>query len=321
MPELLELDNLCVDYRVRDGYLSAVKDVSLSLSRGEVLAIVGESGCGKSTVAHAIMRLLSGSEQLRGRVLFKGEDLLTLSEKRMVKVRGREIGMIFQNPLDSLNPVYRSGQQVMEAIELDGITGHNAWEKAVQLYRDVKMSDPERQMMRFPHELSGGMRQRVMIAMMLSRSPELLIADEPTTALDVTIETQIMDILKGLKNEYGTAILLITHNFGIVAEMADSIAVMYAGQIVEKGTVLELFDAPAHPYTRLLMRALPRAPKSAGRLQTIPGTVPRLIGTGSGCRFANRCPCALDICSREDPPTRTFSGKHTYCCHLEEAGA
>jgi len=319
MEELLRLKNLSVEYKVKDGYLSAAKDVNLTLHRGEVLAVVGESGCGKSTIAHSIMRLLPDrNERISGQIIFKGIDLTTLTEKQMEKIRGKEIGMIFQNPLDSLNPVYRSGHQVMEAIELDGKSRQQAWSESVQLYKDVRMPDPEKQMQRFPHELSGGMRQRVMIAMMLSRHPELMIADEPTTALDVTIEAQIMDVLTGLKAEYGTAMLLITHNFGIVAEVADRIAVMYAGQIVEQGTVYEIFDTPVHPYTRLLMRALPRQPKADGRLETIKGSVPRLTNIGQGCRFANRCPLAQAICEREDPPEIRLPGEHTYCCHCGE---
>jgi len=319
MEELLRLENLSVEYKVEGGYLSAVRDVSLSLSRGEVLAIVGESGCGKSTIAHAVMRLLPNkNERVGGGVLFKGENLLSKTEKEMVKIRGRDIGMIFQNPLDSLNPVYRSGSQVEEALLLDGKSRQEAYAETLRLYTEVRMPDPDRQMQRFPHELSGGMRQRVMIAMMLSRDPELLIADEPTTALDVTIEAQIMDILADLKRERGTAILLITHNFGIVAKVADRIAVMYAGQLVEQGSVSEIFKNPCHPYTHLLMQALPRLPKSAGRLQSIDGSVPRLTEVKEGCRFANRCPLAQPMCSAEDPPLNDAGGSHVYYCHCGE---
>jgi oligopeptide/dipeptide ABC transporter, ATP-binding protein, C-terminal domain len=319
MEELLRLDHLSVEYQVKDGYLSAVRDVSLTLNRGEVLAIVGESGCGKSTVAHAIMRLLPmHNERITGGVFFKGEDLTKYTEKQMVKVRGKKIGMIFQNPLDSLNPVYHAGSQVEEAILLDGKAKRQAYDETLQLFSEVRMPDPEKQMQRFPHELSGGMRQRVMIAMMLSRNPELLIADEPTTALDVTIEAQIMDILMRLKQEHNTAVLLITHNFGIVSETADRIAVMYAGQLVEQGTVYEIFDAPTHPYTRLLLRALPRHPKTDGRLQTIDGAVPRLTDVKNGCRFANRCPLAKDICFSYDPPANSLGGTHIFSCHFRE---
>ena len=320
MEELLTLKDLSIDYKVKDGFLSAVRNVNLTINRGEVLAIVGESGCGKSTVAHSIMRLLPGrNEVVTGEINFKGQDLNKVPNEVMEKIRGKEIGMIFQNPLDSLNPVIRSGEQVMEAIMLDKKPRQQAHDETVKLYTDVKMPDPERQLQRFPHELSGGMRQRVMIAMMLSRNPELLIADEPTTALDVTIEAQIMDILVGLKQQYNTAVLLITHNFGIVAEVADRVAVMYAGQLIEQGTVYEIFDKPTHPYTRMLMQALPRQSKRQGRLNTIDGSVPRLTNKDPGCRFFNRCPFAKEgLCDKQDPPVQQLGGTHLYNCHFGE---
>lgn len=317
MEELLRLENLSVDYKVRDGYLSAVRNVSLSVNRGEILAIVGESGCGKSTIAHSIMRLLPDhNEHISGRILFKGRDLTQLTDNEMVSIRGKEIGMIFQNPMDSLNPVYRTGFQVYEALMLDMKDSHAVWDRVLELYRIVRMPDPEKRIESYPHELSGGMRQRVMIAMMLARNPEFLIADEPTTALDVTIEAQIMDVLSSLKKQFDASVLLITHNFGTVAEVADRIAVMYAGQLVEQGSVYEIFDNPMHPYTYLLMQALPRRTKHEGRLQTIEGTVPRLMGTREGCRFANRCSFTKDVCFKTDPPEIRVSGEHSYCCHL-----
>ena len=321
--ELLRLDNLSIDYKVKDGYLSAVNQVSLTIDRGEIFAIVGESGCGKSTVAHSILRLLpDGNEVITGKVYFKGEDLTEVSSQRMEHVRGKEIGMIFQNPLDSLNPVFRVGNQVTEAIMLDNVDKETAWKMAVDLFRDVKMPDAEQRAKSYPHELSGGMRQRVMIAMMLSRKPELLIADEPTTALDVTIEAQILDILKHLREEYNTAIMLITHNFGLVAEIADKIGVMYAGEMVETGDVFEIFEHPIHPYTTLLMKALPRNTKKSGRLQTIDGTVPRITEKKPECRFANRCPYVHDRCRCEAPPLVTVSEGHQVRCFLaEEKGA
>ncbi|MBR5981414.1 MAG: ABC transporter ATP-binding protein, partial [Firmicutes bacterium] len=284
--ELLRLEHLSIDYKVKGGYLSAVNDVNLSVHRGEILAVVGESGCGKSTIAHSIMNLLpGGNEEIEGKIIFKGDDLRTYSRRQMEAIRGKDIGMIFQNPLDSLNPVYKTGKQVEEAILLDGIDRVQAWNKVLDLYRDVKMPDAEVRANSFPHELSGGMRQRVMIAMMLSRNPELLIADEPTTALDVTIEAQILEIIKDLKKTYDTAIMLITHNFGLVAEVADKIAVMYAGEVIEYGDVYEIFEKPLHPYTTLLMKALPRKTKHEGRLQTIDGNVPRILDKKPGCRF------------------------------------
>lgn len=315
--ELLRLEHLSIDYKVKDGYLSAVNDVSCAVNKGEVFAIVGESGCGKSTVAHSVMNLLpGGNEEIKGKIIFKGEDIRQYGPKEMETIRGKEIGMIFQNPLDSLNPVYTVGGQVEEAILLDKVDKQEAWRRVINLFKDVKMPDAEERVNSFPHELSGGMRQRVMIAMMLSRNPELLIADEPTTALDVTIEAQILDIMKELKEKFNTAIMLITHNFGLVAEIADRIGIMYAGEMVESGDVFEIFAAPTHPYTRLLMEALPRKTKAEGRLKTIEGSVPRITEKKPGCRFANRCPYALAHCHDEDPPVVHVSENHFCRCHL-----
>lgn len=224
--------------------------------------------------------------------------------------------MIFQNPLDSLNPVYTVGDQTAEAILLDNVSKEEAWNRVLKLFKDVKMPDAEERMKSFPHELSGGMWQRIMIAMMLSRNPELLIADEPTTALDVTIEAQILEIMKELKRQFNTAIMLITHNFGLVAEIADRIGVMYAGEMIESGDVFEIFRNPTHPYTRLLMQALPRKTKKEGRLQTIEGSVPRITEKKPGCRFANRCPYAVDKCYNETPEAVFVSEDHYCRCHL-----
>ena len=315
--ELLRLENVFI-YRVRGGYLSAVKDVSFSVNRGEIFAVVGESGCGKSTVAHSIMRLLDKNAVVLGNIKYNGKNLMELSNKQITRVRGHDIGMIFQNPLDSLNPVYTTGAQVNEAIRLDGINKLDGWKKVIELYRNVKMPDAEKRVHAYRHEMSGGMRQRVMISMMLSRNPSLLIADEPTTALDVTIEAQILEIIGQLKKEFGTAVMLITHNFGLVAEVADRVAIMYAGELVEQGDVFEIFREPKHPYTRLLMKALPRGTKQEGRLQTIDGTVPRLMKVQPGCRFANRCPLAKEICHNQDPAVRALSATHTYRCHFAE---
>lgn len=318
METLLKLRDLKIDYTVRDGMLSAVNHVNLDVRPKEIFALVGESGCGKSTVALAIMRLLMDSDtSVSGAIEFKGKNLLTLSKRDMERVRGCEIGMIFQNPLDSLNPVYRSGTQVSEAIMLDHVTRQQAWEKVLELYHDVKIPDVKCRMRSFPHELSGGMRQRVMIAMMLSRNPELLIADEPTTALDVTIEAQILHIMRSLREQYGTSILVITHNFGIVAEIADRIGVMYAGELVEMGDVYSLFENPSHPYTKALMQALPRHSKQEGRISTIEGSVPRIIGEYKGCRFANRCVFAENICHTKVPGMHEIENGHYISCHRE----
>ena len=315
--ELLRLEHLSIDYKVKDGYLSAVNDVNCVLNKGEVFAIVGESGCGKSTVAHSIMNLLpGGNEEITGKIIFKDKDLRECTRQEMEKIRGKEIGMIFQNPLDSLNPVYTVGDQTAEAILLDNVSKEEAWNRVLKLFKDVKMPDAEERMKSFPHELSGGMRQRIMIAMMLSRNPELLIADEPTTALDVTIEAQILEIMKELKRQFNTAIMLITHNFGLVAEIADRIGVMYAGEMIESGDVFEIFRNPTHPYTRLLMQALPRKTKKEGRLQTIDGSVPRITEKKPGCRFANRCPYAVDKCFNETPEAVFVSEDHYCRCHL-----
>lgn len=316
--ELLRLNHVSIDYRVKDGYLSAVRDVTFGINKSEIFAIVGESGCGKSTVAHSIMRLLGSNARVGGDILFEGTDLTKLSDNELTRVRGHNIGMIFQNPLDSLNPVYTTGGQVNEAIMLDGVGKLDGWKKVIELYREMKMPDAEKRAEAYPHEMSGGMRQRVMIAMMLSRNPQLLIADEPTTALDVTIEAQILEIISQLKREFNTAIMLITHNFGLVAEVADRVAIMYAGELVEQGDVFEIFDHPVHPYTRLLMQALPRMTKHEGRLQTIEGTVPRLTDSKPGCRFHNRCPHARDICADTDPEIVQMSATHSYRCHFAQ---
>lgn len=319
--ELLKLNNLCVDYKVKEGYLSAVKNVSFSIDKGEIFAIVGESGCGKSTIAHSILRLLpQHNEVIKGNMFFNGEDLNKYTDRQLEGIRGKEIGMIFQNPLDSLNPVYTTGFQVAEGIMLDHVSKTEAWNRVIDLYNDVKMPDAENRALSFPHELSGGMRQRVMIAMMLARTPQLLIADEPTTALDVTIEAQILNIIKALRDEFNTAVMLITHNFGLVAEVADRVAVMYAGQVVEQGTVFDIFDNPKHPYTKLLMKALPRKSKLEGHLETIDGSVPRLTDDNSGCRFENRCPYAMDICKTKDPEIKIVTKSHSFNCHLEKGG-
>ena len=254
--ELLRLEDLSIDYKVRDGYLSAVNHVNCTINRGEVFAIVGESGCGKSTVAHSIMNLLpGGNEEITGKIIFKGQDLRTISEKELEKIRGKEIGMIFQNPLDSLNPVYRVGDQTAEAILLDNVTRKEAWNRVIKLFKDVKMPDAEERLKSFPHELSGGMRQRVMIAMMLSRYPELLIADEPTTALDVTVQAQIIKLLKRINKQDHTAILFISHDLGLVRQLCEKVIVLKDGDVVESGRSEEIFANPKAEYTKKLIAA------------------------------------------------------------------
>ena len=313
--QLLKINNLSIDYKVKDGYLSAVNKINLTTNKGEIYALVGESGCGKSTIAHSLLQLLPAKNTvISGEAIFKDENLVNMSAKKIEHVRGKEISMIFQNPLDSLNPVFKVGNQVQEAILLDKVNKIDAWNKVIDLFKQVKMPDAEERANSFPHELSGGMRQRVMIAMMLSRNPELLIADEPTTALDVTIEAQILEILKQLRDNYDTAIMLITHNFGLVAEIADKIGVMYAGEMIEMGDVYEIFKNPIHPYTKLLMQALPRITKNHGRLTTIEGSVPRITEKKEECRFANRCPYATDKCRNQEPPLVVLENGHSYRC-------
>ena len=313
---ILRVEHLSVDYKIKAGWLSALNDVSFSIERGKVLALVGESGCGKSTVAHTIMRLsIDHNEKIGGSVFFEDQDLTRLSESEMERIRGKHIGMIFQNPLDSLNPVYRSGSQVAEALRLDGMSKQQARERVIQLYRDVQIPNPEERIEAFPHELSGGMRQRVMIAMMLARHPQLLIADEPTTALDVTVEAQVLNIMKDMCDKENASVLLITHNFGIVAEIADRIGIMYAGELVEEGEVHEIFRNPVHPYSQALLAALPKIKKSEGYIQTIEGTVPRILEKKPECRFANRCPYADDECRCAAPPVKEAAPGHMVRCH------
>ncbi len=315
---LLEVNRLSVGYKVEDGWLSAVHDVSFAIRKGEFFALVGESGCGKSTIASTIMRLsLDHNERLEGEVRFEGHDLIRATEPEMEAIRGSGIGMIFQNPLDSLNPVYTVGWQIDEALRAGGMDARSARKRTVELMEAVQIPDAARRANAFPHELSGGMRQRVMIAMMLSRSPRLLIADEPTTALDVTVEAQILEIMKDMRDRTGASVLMITHNFGIVAETADHVGIMYAGELVECGSVYEIFARPSHPYSFALLNALPRRRKRDGRIQTIEGTVPRILGESRGCRFANRCPRAMDCCRTEAPPRRELGADHWMRCHLE----
>ena len=250
MSTILDVKNLSIDFNTKNGILKAVENVNFKINEKEIFALIGESGCGKSTTALSLIRLLAENGIITsGSINFKGKDVLNLSKKEMFKFRGKDIGMIFQNPLDSLNPVMRVGKQVSESLLLDKITKEEAWKKVIEIFEDVKIPDAKQRVESYPFELSGGMRQRVMISMMISRKPKLLIVDEPTTALDVTIQAQILKIIKRLKNDFNISILLITHNFGVVAEIADKIGVMYAGNLVEIGDVYEIFERPLHPYT------------------------------------------------------------------------
>jgi oligopeptide/dipeptide ABC transporter ATP-binding protein len=289
---LLEIANLNIAFETSRGDVRPVRDVSLSIYPGQTVALVGESGCGKSVTSLSILRLIPSppGKVLSGSIKFDGRDLLSLSEKEMRSVRGKEIAMIFQEPMTSLNPVYTIGDQIVEAVKLhQGVGTREAYEIAAESLHDVGIADPHRRIKAYPHELSGGMRQRVMIAMALSCKPRLLIADEPTTALDVTIQAQILELLRDLQQETGMAILLITHDLGVVAENADVVNVMYASRIVETANVQELFDGPRHPYTDALFRSIPRLGDRSSRLETIPGTVPNPAGFPSGCKFHTRC--------------------------------
>ena len=298
---ILDVQNLQVKFRVsKTDYLTAIEDVSFKVHRKEVLGIVGESGCGKSVTANAILRLLppQTSQISNGKIMFQGEDLAGLSNKEMRRIRGNKISMIFQEPMTSLNPVYRIGDQMVEMYRAQNkhMSKKEAMKKAVEMLDKVGIPSPEERVKDFPHQLSGGMRQRVMIAMALSARPELLIGDEPTTALDVTIQAQVLQLMKQLQEEMDTAVMLITHDMGVVAEIADSVMVMYAGEMVEYGDVKTIFNRPVHPYTKGLLASLTRADRDVDRLSSIEGTVPPLSRMPAGCRFNNRC----TVCSRHN---------------------
>jgi peptide/nickel transport system ATP-binding protein len=293
-----------------------VDGATLAIAPGETLGLVGESGCGKSVTALSVMRLLPRNSRTAGAVRFDGQDLLALSETQMRDIRGNRIAMIFQEPMTSLNPVHTIGQQIAEAVRIHQGLGHAAaMARAAEMLRLVRIPDPERRVGDYPHQFSGGMRQRAMIAMALACSPRLLIADEPTTALDVTIQAQILRLMLELKERIGAAILLITHDLGVVAETCQRVIVMYAGRVVEEAPVLELFDHPAHPYTRGLLSSIPRsAGRRRKRLPEIPGVVPSLRDPIVGCAFAPRCTWAVEKCRQEAPPIRTIAPSHHVAC-------
>jgi peptide/nickel transport system ATP-binding protein len=322
---LLEIDGLKTHFFTRDGVVRAVDGVSLTLTSGETLAVVGESGCGKSVTALSILRLVPNppGRIVAGTVRFQGTDLATLEEAAMRRIRGNEISMIFQEPMTSLNPVLTVGRQIGETLRLHQGLDHAAAEtRTIEMLRLVHIAEPERRIHEYPHQLSGGMRQRVMIAMALACNPKLLIADEPTTALDVTIQAQILDLMRELKSKIGAAIVLITHDLGVVAEMAQRVVVMYAGRKVEEAPVDELFARPLHPYTRGLMASVPRLGSSLDgqtrRLAEIPGVVPSLAREIVGCAFAPRCAQATERCRAETPELEIKGSGHVVACF--EAG-
>jgi peptide/nickel transport system ATP-binding protein len=319
---LLDVRGLRTSFHTRDGVVRAVTGVDFHVNRGEVMGLVGESGCGKSVTSLSIMRLIAPPGRIEGgEVLFDGDDLLKLREKQMRAIRGERISMIFQQPTSSLNPVYDVGMQVGEVLELHrSMKRRAARDRAMELLRMVGIPDPKRRLDAFPHELSGGMAQRVMIAMALACEPELLIADEPTTALDVTIQAQILDIMRSLQRETGTAIVLITHDLGVVAEMCDRVAVMYAGEIVEQSDVGTLFRDPKHPYTRGLIGSVPRLGEEREELAVIPGSVPNLIDLPEACRFHPRCLARIEqevpYTDEIHPELRPVSEGHDVRCWI-----
>jgi oligopeptide/dipeptide ABC transporter ATP-binding protein len=320
---LLRVENLETVFHSDQGLIKAVDGVSFEVGEGETVGLVGESGCGKSVTALSIMRLISdppGRIQ-GGSIYMGGRDLLHLPEKEMRKVRGNEISIVFQEPLSSLNPVFTCGEQVREAIALHQRLGRKASkEKAVEMLRLVRLPDPGKRYHSYPHQLSGGMRQRVMIAMALSCEPKLLIADEPSTALDVSVQAQIMELLLSLREKMGMAVLLITHDLAVVAQMADRVVVMYAGVVVEEAPLESLYERPAHPYTQGLLASIPKIGSRRERLMSIDGSVPDPLKLPPGCRFSDRCPKRFDRCAQEEPGMFTVAEGHRSRCWLSATG-
>ncbi|WP_298818407.1 ABC transporter ATP-binding protein [Chloroflexus sp.] len=318
--ELLRVEGLKTYFFTEDGVVQAVDGVDFTLRRGETLGIVGESGSGKSVTSLSIMRLVSPPGRVvEGKIIFDGIDLLSLDPEEMRKIRGDRIAMIFQQPTTALNPVFRVGDQIIETLEIhQGLKGEEAEKRCIELLSMVGLPDPQRRMRQYPHELSGGQCQRVMIAMALACNPELLIADEPTTALDVTIQAQILDLMRELREKIETAIMLITHDMGVIAEMADSVVVMYAGQVVEYADVQSLFSDPKHPYTRGLLNSMPVLGDEREELEVIPGTVPSLINPPKGCRFASRCSKRFEKCDLPPPMIELGSNRRVRCWLYED---
>jgi len=324
--KILDVHGLKTYFYTEDGVVKAVDGVDFDVRRGEIVALVGESGCGKSVTSFSIMQLVGiPGKIVGGQVFFKGQDLLRLSESQMRALRGDQLSMIFQQPTSCLNPVFRVGDQIAEVLRIHrGLDKKEGWAKVVELLRTVGIPEPEKRIHAFPHELSGGMAQRVMIAMALACEPELLIADEPTTALDVTIQAQILDLMRDLQGKFGASIILITHDMGVVAEMASRVSVMYAGRVVEQAAVNTLFDNPLHPYTHGLLSSIPVMGVVKDRLDTIPGAVPNLINLPPGCKFAPRCLARLErnlqVCTERDPDLIEHEPGHKVRCWLYQDG-
>ena len=319
---LLDIRDLKTHFATDDGVVQAVDGVDISIARGETVGVVGESGCGKTVTALSVLKLIASppGRIAAGQILWQGRDLVPLDAAGMSEIRSKEIAIVFQEPMTSLNPVYTVGQQIAETVRLhEGLSRRAAMEKAVEMLRLVHIPNAQKRVDDYPHQFSGGMRQRVMIAMALSCNPKLLIADEPTTALDVTIQAQILDLLQEMKARFGMAIMLITHAMGVVAETAQRVVVMYAGKVVEEAGVGQLFETPLHPYTQGLIRSIPRVDKAAvrkTRLEAIAGVVPSLLNPPQGCRFAPRCRFAKDVCREATPPLREVAPGHKVACVL-----
>ncbi|AKN30234.1 peptide ABC transporter ATP-binding protein [Clostridium carboxidivorans P7] len=320
---LLEVKNLKTQFKVKGGLVNAVNGVDFDIDKGEVVAIVGESGSGKSVTSLSIMSLIPNppGKIIDGEILFNGEDLLKKSKKEFEQIRGNKISMIFQEPMTSLNPVYTIGKQICEAlIKHKGINKKDAVKEAIKMLELVGIPSPDKRVNDYPHQLSGGMRQRVMIAMALACNPELLIADEPTTALDVTIQAQILDLMLKLKEKFNTSIMLITHDLGVVAEVADRVVVMYCGKVVEKASAYELFENPMHPYTVGLLKSIPKIDEDADKLFMIPGIVPNPLEMPEGCAFSDRCNKCMDICKKSMPSLLKMEGKEVRCFLYDKKG-
>ena len=316
---LLEIKDLCVEFKTMAGTVHAVDHLSYTLHRGEKLGIVGESGSGKSVSSLAMMQLIPNppGKVTGGQILYNGKDLVKLSEREMEKIRGNEISMIFQEPMTSLNPIIRCGKQIAESLQLHrGMKKKEAMEEAIKMMQAVGIANPQARAYEYPHQMSGGMRQRVMIAMALACQPQILIADEPTTALDVTIQAQILDLIRDLNQEMNTSVVFITHDLGVVSELCDTVIVMYNGHIVEKAPTADIFREPLHPYTQGLLSAIPRITKERKPLSTIEGMVPNPVERIKGCRFWPRCPKACDRCRQEEPPVFSVGEDRQVRCWL-----